>query len=107
MEFKDIAQEVRVWAALKDYNDTAYNELWGAFEYWDRAVDLPGGSVRKIAEGTSEDAERNYVIFERLDGSKIFRLDSEVSSSWDSDSTVYAPYEVVAKEVTEIKYLKV
>lgn len=109
MEFQNIAQEVRVWGALKNHSGDAYAELWDAFDfdYSNKGVDLPDGAVKKIAEGTNEDSERNYIIFKRIDGSKTYRLDSEVGSSWDSERTIYPPYEVVAKEVTEIRYTKV
>jgi hypothetical protein len=107
MEFTGIAQEVRVWGALNDLSGDAYRQLWDSLEYAFKPLHLPGGAVKKITEGSNEDTEKRYIIFERVDGSKIYRIDSEVEDSWDRDTVVYAPYEVVAKEVTEIRYTMV
>ncbi|UDL16817.1 hypothetical protein SEA_ATUIN_151 [Arthrobacter phage Atuin] len=107
MEFKSIAQEVRVWVALEDLCGNVYNELWEILEYSTNPVELPKGAVKKISEGRDEYSNKKYIIFERIDDNKIYRMDAEIESSWDSETTVYPPYEVVAKEVTEIKYLKV
>jgi hypothetical protein len=105
VEFKDIAQEVRVWAAMNDFSSDAYNELWDALDYLTKPVDLPGGQVRKVAEGKTEDDKR-FIVFQRVTDQRLYRLDSSEYSSW-SDETFYPPYEVVAKEVTEIRYTKV
>lgn len=104
MEFKDIAQEARVWAAMKDFTGNPYSELWEALEYLNKPVDLPEGQVRKVAEGADDD--KRFMIFQRVTDQKLYRIDATEYSSWN-DETYFPPYEVVAKEVTEMRYLKV
>lgn len=106
MEFKDIAQEVRVWAALKERHVDAYAELFEELDHYSRPVlDLPGGAVVKVDDGKTEDDKR-FLIFQRIKDQTLYRIDTSEYSSW-SEESFYPPYEVVAKEVTETRYLKV
>jgi hypothetical protein len=94
MEFTGIAQEVRVWAAMK--------ETYVPLPYSD--VVLPNGTVTLIANETDEDGDKGFIIFNRVNTDKLYRIDANYDS-W-SDHSYEAPYEVEAKQVTETKYLR-
>jgi hypothetical protein len=103
MEFTGIAQEVRVWAAMKEtYVPNAYEDLAKTLPYSD--VVLPNGTVTLIANETDEDGDKGFIIFNRVNTDKLYRIDANYDS-W-SDHSYEAPYEVEAKQVTETKYLR-
>lgn len=106
--FKTLGQEIHVWYILNktpyDYegpNKSFFNALYGG-----GSVELADGNATHVATSPGDRYEgSNWVVFEY--NGKQYRMDLDEYDSWGEGDEPTEPYEVVAKPVNEIQYVRV
>lgn len=106
--FETLGQEIHVWHIL---NKRGYSYEGPNKEFFDtltrnRTVELAEGVATLVAESPNDRYEGDsWVVFEYR--GKQWRMDISEYDSWGDDSEPTEPYEVMAKPVNEIQYVRV
>jgi hypothetical protein len=106
--FDSLGQEIHVWYIL---NKAAYSYDGPNKEFYDalvrdESVELNDGYARLIDQSKADRYEGNaWIVFEYQD--KHWRMDINEYDSWDEGDEPTEPYEVIAKPVNEVQYVRV
>lgn len=105
--FKTLGQEIHVWHILNSgaYEYDGPNKTFFDAISSNRTVELADGVAVLVAKSQADRYEGNaWVVFQYRD--KQWRMDIDEYDSWGEDSEVTEPYEVVAKPVNEVQYVR-
>lgn len=106
--FKTLGQEIHVWYVL---NKAAYSYDGPNKEFFDAIsggakVELAEGVAVLVAKSSNDRYEGNsWVVFEYR--GKHWRMDIGEYDSWEEGEEPTEPYEVTAKPVQEVQYVRV
>lgn len=106
--FESIGQEIHVWHILNKgpYDYDGPNKAFVEALSSNKTVELAEGVAVFVAKSKADSYDSDtWIVFEYR--SKQWRIDIDQYSSWDEDGEVSEPYEVVAKPVNEVQYVRV
>lgn len=106
--FKTIGQEIHVWHILNKapYDYSGPNKAFVEVLTNSKNVELAEGVAVLVAKSKEDSYDSDtWVVFEYR--GKQWRVDIDQYSSWDEDGEVSEPYEVTAKPVNEVQYVRV
>lgn len=104
--FKTVGQEIHVWFILNGGSsyDGPNKEFYEELERKGK-VELAEGVAVKVAQSTNDRYEGNsWIVFEYR--GKTWRMDISEYDSWEQGEEPTEPYEVVAKPVNEVQYVR-
>lgn len=106
--FKTLGQEIHVWHILNKtpYDYDGPNKAFVEALSTKNTVELAEGVAVLVAQSKNDAYDGDtWIVFEYR--GKQWRVDIDQYSSWDEDGEVSEPYEVSAKPVNEIQYVRV
>lgn len=107
-KFKTLGQEINVWFIL---NRAAYSYDGPNKEFFDaiaasKSIELNEGPATLVAKSTGDRYDGNaWIVFEYK--GKQWRMDIGEYDSWEEGEEPTEPYEVTAKPVHEVQYVRV
>jgi hypothetical protein len=105
--FESLGQEIHVWHILNKgpYDYDGPNKAFFSALYGGGQVELAEGAATHVANSPNDRYEGNsWVVFEYR--GKQWRMDLDEYDSWDEGDEPTEPYEVVAKPVNEVQYVR-
>jgi hypothetical protein len=106
--FKTLGQEIHVWYTL---NKARYSYDGPNKEFFDtlatgKDIELNEGHATLVAKSGNDRYEGNsWIVFEYK--GKHWRMDIDEYDSWEEGEEPTEPYEVTAKPVSEVQYVRV
>ena len=105
--FKSVGQEIGVWYLLKEgYNYDGPNKAFFDEIATKGTVELNEGLATLVAKSDGDRYEGNSWLVFGYKG-KQWRMDIDEYDSWEQGEEPDEPYEVVAKPVSEVQYVRV
>lgn len=104
--FETVGQEINVWYTLnRGYNWDGPNKKFFEEMASKKSVELNEGMATLVTSHNVNGYEGDsWIVFEYK--GKMWRMDIDEYDSWDEGDEPNEPYEVVAKPVNEVQYVR-